>query len=99
QAVGDIPVIGGDVVVHIDATGAVYAINGTARGDITLPDARIAESQAGSIVANDPRFAALTQTSLRRVVLRTPRGMQLAFEVEVTGMRGQDPVRDHVFVD
>src|SRR5690606_3121900 len=34
QTFNGLPVIGGDLVVHVSVKGAVYSINGTARGDI-----------------------------------------------------------------
>src|SRR6266545_1776450 len=35
QVFNGLPVVGGDLVVHVDVKGAVYAVNGNARGDIS----------------------------------------------------------------
>ncbi len=102
QTFDGLPVIGGDLVVHVDVKGAVYSINGTARGDISpdLGSSAISESAATSIVSNDTRFAGMTQTASRLVYIQTQDGTtHKAYEQIVEGMRGQDPVRDKVYVD
>ena len=35
QTFNGLPVVGGDLVVHVDVKGAITGINGTARGDIS----------------------------------------------------------------
>lgn len=97
-----IDVVGGDLVVHVDGKGRVFAINGTARGDIaaSLGWRDIGESAVHPVVMADARFAGMATTPPRRVYFMSPQGaVHMAYETVVTGLRGQDPVRDKVYVD
>jgi vibriolysin len=102
QTFNGLPVVGGDLVVHVDVKGAVYSINGTARGDIStsLGSSAITEAAARSNIAADSRFAGLTPTATRTVYIATAEGTtHKAYETIVEGSRGADPARDKVFVD
>ena len=102
QMFNGLPVIGADFVVHVDVKGAVFAVNGTARGDIStsLGSTAISQVAATSNVAADARWAGLAQTATRLVYLETDEGnFYKAYETVVEGMRGADPVRDKVYVD
>jgi vibriolysin len=102
QQFNGLPVIGSDLVVHVDVKGAVFAVNGTARGDIspTLGTNAISQAQALSTISHDGRFVGLATTSSRLVYLETADGaMHKAYEAVVEGRRGQDPARDKVYVD
>jgi vibriolysin len=102
QQFNGLPVIGGDLVVHVDVKGAVFSINGTARGDINpaLGANAMSQTTAVSKIAADGRFAGMTQTATREVYIATLEGTtHKAYETIVEGMRGQDPVRDKVYVD
>jgi vibriolysin len=94
-------VIGGDLVVHIDAKGSVAGVNGAGRGDVSrLPPARLTRAEAIAWVAADPRFAGLAFAGSRPVLLVTEAGTRhRALEILVVGARGKDPVRDRVYVD
>jgi vibriolysin len=95
-------VIGGDLVVHVDGKGRIFALNGTARGDFaaSLGNKDIGESAVHPVVAADARFAGMATTVPRKVYFAAPEGtLHMAYETEVTGLRGQDPVRDKVYVD
>ncbi|WP_374562623.1 M4 family metallopeptidase [Ideonella sp.] len=97
-----IDVVGGDLVVHVDGKGRVFAINGMARGDIaaSLGSHDVGESAVHPAVMADARFAGMATTPPRRVYFMTPHGaIHMAYETVVTGQRGQDPVRDKVYVD
>ena len=97
-----LPVVGGDMVVHVDGKGRVFAINGTGRGDIaaSLGERDIGASAVHPAVAADARFAGMASTPPRKVYFVTPEGgRHMAYETVVTGQRGQDPVRDKVYVD
>ncbi|HEY5920873.1 MAG TPA: M4 family metallopeptidase [Kofleriaceae bacterium] len=97
-----LPVIGGDLVVHVDVKGALYSINGSARGDISpaLGSSAITETAARSNISADSRFAGLTHTATRMVYIATLEGTtHKAYETIVEGQRGVDPVRDKVYVD
>jgi vibriolysin len=95
-------VIGGDLVVHVDIKGAVYSVNGSARGDIdaAMGASPISVSQAMAAINGDGRFAGLAVQDQRTVYLQTDDGaLHKAYETTVTGMRGQNPARDKVYVD
>ncbi|HWO23973.1 MAG TPA: M4 family metallopeptidase [Kofleriaceae bacterium] len=108
-------VVGGDLVVHVDARGAIFGINGTARGDLAPAAAtsrpsdaiEVSERAASLAVEGDARWASLDGrviTGSRLVYLQTPEGaLHKAHEQIVEGSRGTarglDPVRDKVFVD
>ncbi|HEV8689997.1 MAG TPA: M4 family metallopeptidase, partial [Ideonella sp.] len=95
-------VVGGDLVVHVDGKGRIFAINGTARGDIaaSLGSNDIGESAVHPVVMADARFAGMATTPPRRVYFVSPQGpIHMAYETVATGLRGQDPVRDKVYVD
>ncbi|MGM9489262.1 M4 family metallopeptidase [Ideonella sp. YS5] len=97
-----IDVVGGDLVVHVDGKGRVFAINGSARGDIaaSLGSNDIGESAVHPVVMADARFAGMATTPPRRVYFVSPQGLiHMAYETVATGLRGQDPVRDKVYVD
>ncbi len=101
QTFNGLPVIGGDLVVHVSVKGAVYSINGTARGDISssLGSSAISEAAANSAISGDARFAGMTQSGTRLVYIMTDDGTFKAYETTVEGTRGADPVRDRVYVD
>ena len=102
QTFNGLPVVGGDLVVHVDVKGAVYSVNGNARGDIgaSLGDAAISQAAALSAIASDSRFAGMAQSATREVYLATIDGTtHKAYETIVEGTRGENPVRDKVYVD
>ena len=102
QTMRGLAVVGGDLVVHVDGKGRIFALNGTARGDVPagLGSKDIGESAVHPAVAADARFAGMATTPPRKVYLAVPDGaIHLAYETVVTGQRGQDPVRDKVYVD
>ncbi len=95
-------VIGGELIAHVDGKGKLFAVNGTARGDIAsgLAQRDIGESSVHPIVVADSRFAGMSTTPPRKVYFMTPDGtVHLAYETTVTGTRGLHPVRDMVYVD
>jgi vibriolysin len=95
-------VVGGELVVHVDGKGRVYVVNGTARGDIPaglgLKD--IGASAVHALALADKRYAGMATAPARKVYFMAPEGaVSLAYETVVTGSRGQDPVRDKVYID
>jgi vibriolysin len=102
QVAGGLEVIGGDLVVHVNGEGSVYAVNGSARGDLPRDTTRdIAGSAALQSIAQNLRFAGLSVGSSPRLVYHIgPAGQRhRAYEVLIEGQRGADPVRDKVYVD
>jgi vibriolysin len=102
QTFNGLDVIGGDLVVHADAQGSIYAINGGARGNLpaSLGQHDIGSSAALSFVQADARFAGMSTSAPRVVYLITPEGATFkAYEILAEGVRAQTPVRDKVYVD
>ncbi len=95
-------VIGGDLIVHADAQGSIYAINGAARGNLpaNLGQHDIGPGSALSFVQADARFAGMSLSTPRPVYLITPEGATFkTYEIVAAGQRAQSPVRDKVYVD
>ena len=95
-------VVGGDLVVHVDGKGMIYAMNGTARGGLAslLGSRDIGETAAQSFAAAEPNYAGMTGSTPRPVYFISPDGAAYkAYEMTFSGTRGQQPVRDKVYVD
>ena len=102
QMFNGLDVIGGDLVVHIDAQGSIYAINGPARGNLpaSLGQHDIGPRAAQTFVQADARFAGMSISTPRPVYLITPEGATFkTYEIVAEGKRGEAPVRDKVYVD
>ncbi len=105
QKFNGLDVVGGDLVVHVDAKGAITGANGTARGDIapTLGAVAMTESAATLAIENDARYGSVTGRTVRptrTVYIHTAEGtLHKAYEQLLVGKKGQDPVEDKVFVD
>lgn len=101
QVFDGMPVIGGELVVHVDVKGAINAVNGTARGDVgDLGAHPISEASAMATIGHDIRLAGLALGSPRRVMIQTDDGvLHAAYETVASGMRGDSPVKDKVYVD
>lgn len=101
QVFQGLDVIGGDLVVHVDEQGEIFAINGSARGDIptTLGDRGVSPTEALARIAGDSRFAGMRQSTPRQVYVSAEDGaIRRAYETIVEGERASDPVRDKVYV-
>ena len=102
QMFNGLDVIGGDLVVHADAQGSIYAINGAARGNLpaSLGQRDIGASAALTSVQADARFAGMSMSTPRAVYLITPEGATFkTYEIVAAGNRAEAPVRDKVYVD
>ena len=102
QLLNGLDVIGGDLIVHTDAQGSIYAINGAARGNLpaSLGQHDIGPSTALTFVQADARFAGMSMSTPRAVYLITPEGATFkTYEIVAEGERAQAPVRDKVYVD
>ena len=73
QVFDGLDVIGGDLVVHVDVKGAIYGVNGAARGDLPVEAPEISGSDAVTRVASDARFDGFATASPREVYLDHPR--------------------------
>lgn len=102
QVQDGLDVIGGDLIVHVDIKGSIYLVNGTARGDLAVAQGKVGLGASGAItlVGKDARYAGMATSSARMVYLLNPDGqMYKAYETVAEGFRGDDPVRDKVYVD
>lgn len=102
QFFGGLEVIGGDLVVHVDARGMIYAINGFARGDMpaVLGTRPIGADQARAFVGQDPRFLGMSLSTPRLVFFIDSEGAAFkAYEIMAEGQQDSEPVRDKVYVD
>ncbi|ATB42116.1 hypothetical protein CYFUS_007593 [Cystobacter fuscus] len=100
QTKNGLPVVGEELVVHVDPQGHVYAVNGTARDGENVPAvARVSREAATQSALRHTEGTGLSAGSAQLVYYR-PAGsrLQLAYEVVVTGEGALLPVRDHVFV-
>ncbi|WP_375760772.1 M4 family metallopeptidase [Corallococcus exercitus] len=100
QTKAGLPVVNEELIVHVDAQGRVYAVNGTARDGEPLPaPARISPEAASeaALVASSGGLA----ESVREVFVRPAPEAALvrAFEVMVSGQHEDGlPRRDRVYV-
>ncbi|PTL80062.1 M4 family metallopeptidase [Vitiosangium sp. GDMCC 1.1324] len=104
QTRNGLPVFGHELILHVDASGKVYAANGSARDGESVPapsQAKVSpeavrraalESTPGGVrVEGEPRLVYARSTVDQR--------LKLAYEVVVTGEHLGTPVRDHVFLN
>ncbi|WP_158616308.1 MULTISPECIES: M4 family metallopeptidase [Corallococcus] len=101
QTKGGLPVVNEELILHLDARGQVFAVNGTARDGEPLPaPARIApEAASEAALAGSP--AGSRAGAPREVFVRpTPEASLVrAFEVVVSGQDADGmPLRDRVYV-
>ncbi|MFP2923934.1 M4 family metallopeptidase [Pyxidicoccus sp. 3LG] len=98
-----LPVIGGELVLHVDSRGLVYAANGSARGGTAVSvEAKVAPEVAAKVAVSGSRAEqALVDGPAERVFLRPEGGkeLRLAWQVRVKGQRDGMPSDDLVYVD
>ncbi|MET0405304.1 MAG: M4 family metallopeptidase [Cystobacter sp.] len=103
QTFQGLPVVGGELVLHADEAGEVYAINGTARPVEAEASRASVAPEAAREVARRTSSASQAEAGepVRRVYLLTEHSQapRLAYEVRVTGQREGMPVDDLVYVD
>lgn len=102
QTKNGLPVVGGELALHINPEGVIYAVHGTAHDGVPLPSAPLvtAEQAAQAAQRGSLDVTSVSVSPSRLVYLLAQDGrMQLAWEQELTGMRAQDPVHDVVYVD
>jgi len=101
QSKNGLPVVGGDLILHINANGIVYAANGTARDGVSLAPNALTSADGAARAAEVTAAATTARSGASRLVyLIDEKGtMFLAWEVEVTGEQGGIPLRDLVYVN
>ena len=92
-------VVGGDVIVHVDAEGTVRSVNGTARdGALPATPSISAEEATRIAVQASQEPVAATRSELTYLVANGDGELYLAWEVKVRGTGGA-LVNDLVYVD
>jgi Zn-dependent metalloprotease len=98
-----LPVVGHELILHIDDQGRVYAANGSARDGESVPapsQARVSPEAATAAALKSTLGVLSTEGAPSLVYVRSEadQRLKLAFEVLVTGESPMGPVRDHVFI-
>ncbi|HZH15406.1 MAG TPA: M4 family metallopeptidase [Archangium sp.] len=103
QTKNGLPVVGGELVVHVNQDGRIYAANGSARDGLVVPaQARISGDAARiSALENTVGRRLASEGPARLVYVRSEKDsrLKLAWEVVVTGEGADLPIRNHVFVN
>jgi len=102
QLKNGLPVVGGELILHIDRTGVIYAANGSARDGVNLSATPTLDSAAAISVAQEARpltGQSVGASRLVYVITSHDRSLHLAYEVPVMGRADGAPVRDLVYVD
>ncbi|WPB78635.1 M4 family metallopeptidase [Archangium violaceum] len=103
QTQNGLEVVGGELVVHVDQDGRIYAANGSARGGELAPtQARISgEAAKAAALDNTVGRRLATEGEARLVYIRSEKDsrLKLVHEVVVTGEGRDLPIRDHVYVN
>ncbi|WP_044182789.1 M4 family metallopeptidase [Hyalangium minutum] len=107
QTKNGLPVINGELILHVDKAGNVYAANGDARDDqgavtqLKLVKAKVS-AEAAAVAASDSTEGLNKSAKAERLVYvrDTNENLVLAHEVRVTGARLDGiPVEDLVYVN
>lgn len=97
------PVIGGELLLHVDRVGTVYAVNGEARGAIGVSlTPQVAEPEAFASLRDDPMSDGLeiVERGELSLVRRSDMGdVVLAWRFRLVGEPDGEPVDELVFVD
>ncbi|MBN1205260.1 MAG: M4 family metallopeptidase [Myxococcaceae bacterium] len=105
QLKNGLPVIGGELILHVDRAGNIYAANGSARDTRStglLPAQPRISAEAAAVAARNATAARIQAAQPERLVYVRDGNDQLvlAHEVRVTGMTADGlPVNDRVYVD
>ncbi len=101
QVKNGLEVVGGELLVHLDAEGTIYAVNGAARDGLQISpeptltsDEAVAAAQAH--LGREPSYQA---QRLTYVLTTAGDALHLAWEVRVEGENGDLPMRDLLYVD
>ncbi|WP_228530869.1 MULTISPECIES: M4 family metallopeptidase [Myxococcaceae] len=103
QTKNGLPVVGGELIVHVNKEGTIYAVNGTARDGVSLSATPRIAAEAASVAAtrasDEVQGAAASSGRLVYFLKSDTGAMSLAYQVTVTGARADGtPVRDLVYV-
>ncbi|MCY1081976.1 M4 family metallopeptidase [Archangium lansingense] len=103
QTKNGLEVVGGELVVHVDQDGSIYAANGSARDGEAAPAlARVSDEAARAAALENTLGRRLaTEGEARLVYIRSEKDsrLKLAYHVVVTGEGTDLPIRDNVYVN
>ena len=103
QTKNGLQVVGGELIVHVDQDGRIYAANGSARDGLAVPAVARISGDAARIAALESTVGRrlATEGDARLVYVRSDKDsrLKLAYEVVVTGEGRDLPIREHVFVN
>jgi vibriolysin len=95
-------VVGGELLLHIDASGTVNIANGSARDGVALSETPTIDGQSAAETARleSKDVESASAGAVRLVFLRQEdESLSLAWEVHITGERESMPVDDLVYID
>ncbi|HET9452470.1 MAG TPA: M4 family metallopeptidase, partial [Aggregicoccus sp.] len=103
QTKNGLRVVGGELLVHVNRDGVIYAVNGFARDGVNLPATPRLSAEAASVAAGRSvqGVSGVATDAARLVYFLSPDTgkLALAYEVTLTGEEpGGLPVRDLVYV-
>ncbi|PTL76036.1 peptidase M4 [Vitiosangium sp. GDMCC 1.1324] len=102
QTKNGLQVVGGELILHVDEAGNVYAANGSARdGSKASAEAKVAPESALKVAQDGSSARGASASGAKLVYLRSEGSQEprLAFEVRVKGERDGMPADDLVYVD
>ncbi|WNG62985.1 peptidase M4 [Archangium gephyra] len=102
QTKNGLRVVGGELVMHVDAAGNVYAANGSARDGSNVSSVAKVSPEAANMAAVENTTARIATTQSAELVYLRSEGSsepRLAYEVRLKGERDGMPVHDLVYVD
>ncbi|AFE08649.1 virulence metalloprotease [Corallococcus coralloides DSM 2259] len=101
QTLNGLPVVGEELVVHVDSSGAIFGANGSARsGGAVSARPLVAAEAAQTAALRDTKGTDLAAEGAHLVYVKAEDGrLRLAYEVKVTGESELMPLRDRVYVD
>ncbi len=99
QRLHGLPVVGGELVVHVDASHRVYAVGGTAREALVPSVPNLSADEAlFRAKAQEPSFE-IDSPVLTYVQTSSTRALHLAWRMRAVGEREGLPADDLIFVD
>ncbi|MFY0522136.1 M4 family metallopeptidase [Archangium gephyra] len=103
QTKNGLPVVGGELIIHKDASGKIYSANGSARDGELVPAVARISSEAARAAALDSTMGRhiASEGDARLVYIRSEKDnrLKLAYHVVVTGEGADMPIRDNVYVN
>ncbi|MFE8596445.1 M4 family metallopeptidase [Archangium violaceum] len=102
QTKNGLRVVGGELVMHVDAAGNVYAANGSARDGSSVSSVAKVSPEAAKVAAVENTTARIATTQSAELLYLRSEGSsepRLAYEVRLKGERDGMPVHDLVYVD